>query len=265
MDFDASEREAWAGRAQAYAGSFAKLCAYPVPALLDAAGVGAGTAVLDVGTGPGTVAVAAGERGAVVSAVDAQPDMVALAARACPGADVEVAALPELPFDDGRFDAVVGNFVLNHVGRPLDALAELRRVTRPGGRGALTIWARPPAAGDALLGRAFQAASAVRPAHLPLPPADFPVDEAGFVALLVAAGWRDAGCRVVAWDHRASVEEWWSGPAAGVAFLGQVLLGQSGAVAAEVRRQYDRLSAEFVGVDGRLVLPHRALLVSATA
>ncbi|MFG2818629.1 hypothetical protein ACGFX4_04280 [Kitasatospora sp. NPDC048365] len=49
--FDAYERRTWAGRAEAYAGSFARLCAHPVPQLLDAAAVGDGTRLLDVGTG----------------------------------------------------------------------------------------------------------------------------------------------------------------------------------------------------------------------
>lgn len=40
--FDESERRTWAGRADAYAASFAKLCAYAVPVLLDAAGVAEG-------------------------------------------------------------------------------------------------------------------------------------------------------------------------------------------------------------------------------
>ncbi|MFF9076900.1 class I SAM-dependent methyltransferase [Streptomyces sp. NPDC014872] len=57
-------------------------------------------------------------------------------ALAAPEADVRLAALPCLPFADDEFDAVVGNFVLNHVGRPREALRELRRVTRPGGRPA---------------------------------------------------------------------------------------------------------------------------------
>ncbi|MFF4898182.1 methyltransferase domain-containing protein [Streptomyces sp. NPDC001068] len=115
--FDESERRGWAGQAHAYAASFAKLCAYPVSALLDAAGVGEGLRVLDVGTGTGTVAALACERGAKVTAVDAEPDMAAQAAPAAPGADVRLAALPQVPFADDEFDATVGNFVLNHVGR----------------------------------------------------------------------------------------------------------------------------------------------------
>ncbi|TDC15378.1 class I SAM-dependent methyltransferase [Streptomyces sp. 8K308] len=156
--FDESERRAWAGRAAAYAAGFARLCAHPVPRLLDAAEVGRGTRLLDVGTGTGTAALAAVGRGARVTAVDAEPSMVELAARAAPDVDVRLAALPNLPFEDGEFDAVVGNFVLNHVGRPRAALAELRRVARPGGRLALTVWAVPAGPGQTLLGRAVAAA-----------------------------------------------------------------------------------------------------------
>lgn len=180
--FDESERLIWAGRGPAYADSFAKLCAYPVPRLLDAAGVGAGVRVLDVGTGSGTVAAAACARGATVTAVDAEPTMVELARLAAPEADVRLAVLPDLPYADAEFDAVVANFVLNHVGRPMDTLAELRRVVRPGGWIALTIWAAPPAAGQTLIGRAIQAAGAVRPPHLPAGLAaedDFRRDETG--------------------------------------------------------------------------------------
>lgn len=50
--FDASERAMWAGRAEAYEGSFARLCAHPVEELLDAAGVEAGSYVLDAGPAP---------------------------------------------------------------------------------------------------------------------------------------------------------------------------------------------------------------------
>jgi ribosomal protein L11 methylase PrmA len=111
--FDDAERRMRAGTAEAFGRSYARVCAYPVSLLLDAAGVGAGANVLDAGTGTGTVAVAACARGATVAAVDADPDMVRLAREAAPGAQVSVATLPRLPFADEQFDAVVANFVLN--------------------------------------------------------------------------------------------------------------------------------------------------------
>ncbi|MFD8599951.1 class I SAM-dependent methyltransferase [Kitasatospora sp. NPDC059646] len=264
--FDANERTAWAGRADAYAATFGRLCAHTVPELLDAAGVFTGTRLLDVGTGPGTVAAAACDRGAEVHAVDAEPSMVELARRTAPAAHVELAALPELPFPDARFDAVVANFVLNHVGRPLLALAELRRVLRPGGRLALTIWSGTPGAGQALIPQALQAAGAVRPPHLgPLDPADdFPRTPDGLAALLGTAGLRDANCRTLHWDHRATADAWWSGPASGVATIGLTLLAQTPRVRAEARRHYDRLAAAFRTPAGTLALPHSALLATAT-
>jgi SAM-dependent methyltransferase len=263
--FDEYERRAWEGRAAAFAGGVARLCAYPVPQLLDAAEVGEGTRVLDVGTGTGTVAAAACARGAKVTAVDAEPSMVELAGQAAPSAEVLSAVLPELPFQDSSFDAVVGNFVINHVGRPKGALAELRRVVRPGGRIALTIWAVPASAGQALLGRAVEAAGVTRPAHLPPLAAedDFPRNHEGLAALMASAALRDTTCETLRWEHRASAEEWWSGPAAGLAFIGQLLLSQSQETRAEVKRHFDVLSQEFLGADGQLILPHTAILATA--
>ncbi len=192
--------------------------------------------------------------------------MVELARRAAPEADVRLAALPDLPFADAEFDAVVANFVLNHVGRPKDTLAELRRVVRPGGWIALTIWAAPPAAGQRLIGRAIQAAGAVRPPHLPAGLAaedDFHRDESGLTGLLEAGHLREAECGTLRWDHRASPEEWWSGPAGGVAFGGQLVRSQTPQVQKEITRHFDALSTEFAAEDGLLSLPHAALLARA--
>ncbi|MFI0788963.1 class I SAM-dependent methyltransferase [Streptomyces lydicus] len=260
--FDDSERRAWAGSAAAYGAGFGRLCAYTVPWLLDAAGVAEGARVLDVGTGTGSVAAAAGARGARVTDVDAEPDMARRARDLVPGARVQIAALPQLPFRDGRFDATVGNFVVNHVGRPRAALAELRRVTRPGGRIALTLWATPPAPGQALLGRAVRAAGVERPPEVPAlaPEDDFPRTVDGVTGLLRGAGLVRAGCRRLVWDHRTTPEEWWHGPAAGVATIGRIVTGRGPAVAERIRRQFAALAVEFTKPDGTLVLPHAALL-----
>jgi SAM-dependent methyltransferase len=202
-----------------------------------------------------------------VTAVDAEPGMVARAALAVPDADVRLAALPRLPFTDDEFDAVVGNFVLNHVGRPRQALTELRRVTRPGGRIAVTIWAVPAAAGQALLGRAVRAAGVTRPAHLPTlaPEDDFLRTEQGFAALLKEASLTNVACETLTWDHQTTLEEWWSGPAAGVATIGQIVTSQDPVVIAEIKNHFESLCTEFAGPGGVLVLPHAALMAHGQA
>ncbi|NED02724.1 class I SAM-dependent methyltransferase [Streptomyces sp. SID6648] len=265
--FDHAERRIWSGKAEAYADTYAHLCAHPSAALLDAAEVGPGARVLDVGCGSGTVSAAAVARGASVYAADADPGMAAATRRAVPGVAAHIARLPELPYPDDTFDAVVGNFVLNHVGRPLAALAELRRITRPGGRVAVTIWRSPGAPGQTLIGRAAQAAGLTRPTWLPAlaPQDDFPRTPEGLAALLDAAGLLGAECSEMAWEHRCDPDTWWAGAERGIGAIGQVLnsRGAEGVVAA--RRAYDDLCAEFRTRDGLLVLPHRALLAAGAA
>ncbi|MBV2356118.1 class I SAM-dependent methyltransferase [Streptomyces sp. J2-1] len=269
--FDTAERAMWSGRTRAYAHGFAPLCAHPVPALLDAAGVGRGTRVLDVGTGTGAAALAALERGALVHAVDADPGMAAEAGRR--GVSACVAALPGLPFADGVFDAVVGNFVLNHVGRPRAALTELRRVLRPGGRLAVTLWVARRGAGQDLLGRALAEGGAVPPAYLPRlhPDEDFPRTPEGVAGLLAGDGFHGVEAHEPSWDHLTTAGEWWGAAAGGVATVGLVLTAQDPETVVRVRRAYDRLCAPFVtgpsrstGDARRLALPHVAVLASGT-
>ncbi|GGR75700.1 hypothetical protein GCM10010169_19730 [Micromonospora fulviviridis] len=264
-DFDAHERCRWAGRAEAYARSFGRLCAYPAEALLDAAAVRAGRRVIDVGTGPGTVAAAALARGAEVVAVDAEPSMLDAARRAAPGAEVHPAVLPRLPFPPGDFDAAVANFVLNHVGDPAAGLAELRRVVRPGGRIAVTVWPSPHPPLERLWAEAVAAAGVAAPPDLPrlAPERDFPRTEAGLAGLLATAGLADVRCVTLTWAHRTDPEDWWAGPAAGISAIGLMLERQPVAGRERIRREYDRLAAPYRDADGSLALPTAALLASA--
>jgi SAM-dependent methyltransferase len=209
MDFDAYERRLWAGQAAAYQRGFARLTAHTAEALLDAAGVEAGTRLLDVGTGPGVVARAAVARGARVTAIDAEPSMAEAAARNVPGLDVRVAVLPELPLNDGEFGAVTGNFVINAMGDPEAALAELRRVLGLGGRLALTCWSypRPPVLGVA--GEAIQAAGVPWPDDIPAPPFQEYSSPGAFAALLTGTGFDDAAVQELSWEYRVRPDDWW--------------------------------------------------------
>ena len=90
--------------------------------------------MLDLATGPGYVATRAAERGASVVGVDVAGAMIALAGRLHPGLDLRQPDLHELPFEGGSFDAVVGNFLILHLGRPEQAVAGFVRMLRPGAK-----------------------------------------------------------------------------------------------------------------------------------
>lgn len=100
----------------------------------------AGERVLDVGCGPGLlverIAASVGDRGEA-RGVDLSDAMVVRARERCAGLDrvgFDSASATALPFDDGRFDAVVCTQVLEYVPDVDRTLAEFRRVLRPGGR-----------------------------------------------------------------------------------------------------------------------------------
>jgi protein-L-isoaspartate O-methyltransferase len=83
--FAAFERSGWeSGRASPYHRGLGAMTSRPIPAMLDAAAVGTGSAVLDVATGSGYAAALAAERGAEVVAVDLSREMLDLAAELHP-------------------------------------------------------------------------------------------------------------------------------------------------------------------------------------
>ena len=259
-DFDAYERDLWAGRAGAYERGFARLTAHAIGPLLDAARVGEGTRMLEVGVGPGFVSAEAVRRGAAVSAVDADPQMAETAGRNVPEADVRVAVLPDLPHEDETFDAVVGNFVINHVGDPAVTLKELRRVLRPGGRLALTCWAMPGSGVLALVRDAMEEVGVPWPDDVPMTPFMDYGQPAAFTALM-AGEFGDAAVERLDWDFAFEPGRWWEdGAMARVGSNGVVLAMQDEATIAAVRQAYDRMLAPFATGDGQVAVPAHALL-----
>lgn len=137
------EHAGWKEMAAGYHNHFASLTNQSLWGLLDAAGVRQGVRLLDVCTGPGYGAAAGAERGARATGMDFSPGMIAQASRRYPGARFLVGDAEELPFRQESFDAVVTNFGLLHLARPEQFLREARRVLRPGGLVAFTVWAPP--------------------------------------------------------------------------------------------------------------------------
>src|SRR5439155_14208757 len=70
--------------------------------------------------------------------VDCTPEMLDVARGRVPEADFRLGDLSDIPFADGEFDVVTCGLALSHVDTLTPAIAELARVTRPGGRLVLT-------------------------------------------------------------------------------------------------------------------------------
>jgi SAM-dependent methyltransferase len=110
-----------------------------------------GDRVLDLGCGFGRHAFEAYRRGAHVVAVDRSPEEVeqvtamfrAMAAAGEASAELTARAvradLLSLPFPDGAFDVVMASEVLEHIPDDAQAMAEIARVVRPGGKVAVTV------------------------------------------------------------------------------------------------------------------------------
>jgi SAM-dependent methyltransferase len=161
----AEPAEVWAvGDAyEPYVGRWSRLIAREFLAWL---GVADGALWLDVGCGTGALSqtVLGMADPATVVGLDPSMSYVAYARErlADQRARFVVADAVRLPLADGRFDAVVSGLVLNFVPDPVQAVREMTRVTRPGGRVAAYVW---DYAGRMELIRHFwDAAAAVDPA-----------------------------------------------------------------------------------------------------
>lgn len=132
------------------------------PAFADFAGVHAGMTVLDVGCGSGVLTEELARRVGADHVAGADPSaLLDACAERVPGADLKRAAAEALPWPDDSFDAALAQLVVHFMDDPDAGIAEMGRVTRPGGVVAACTW--DFSGGMKLLGTYWESAKALDP------------------------------------------------------------------------------------------------------
>ncbi|MGI9197916.1 MAG: demethylmenaquinone methyltransferase [Candidatus Nanopelagicales bacterium] len=163
-----------------------------------------GDLILDLAAGTGTSSAPMEGRGAEVVPCDFSLGMLLEGRRRQPGLPFVAGDALRLPFADGSFDAVTISFGLRNTADPAAALAEMSRVTRPGGRLVVCEFSHPTFGPfrtlysryliGALPGIARRASSNPEAyVYLAESIRAWP-DQPGLAAMMTAAGWQD-----VAW------------------------------------------------------------------
>jgi ubiquinone/menaquinone biosynthesis C-methylase UbiE len=205
------------------------------PAFADFARVEPPQRILDVGCGSGVLTEELARRVGAdhVAGADPSPLLDACAERV-PGADLKRAAAEDLPWSDDSFDAALAQLVLHFMDDPEAGVAEMRRVTCPGGVVGATTW--DFSGGMKLLGTFWASAREVEPG-VASETSEF--DEARLDAL-----WRQAGlgdvevAALVIVTRYESFDELWETFLLGVGPAGQYLVSQPPERQAAIRSQY---------------------------
>ena len=247
------ERTAHDRIAESYHAFFAPITEHAAEPLLDAAGVRSGMRILDIATGPGSVAAHAAARGAVATGVDISSRMVALAAALHPSCTFREADVECLPFSDASFDAIVCAFGIGHFPRPEAAVAECERVLLRHGHLSLAWWDTPVRNRfHGVLLEAVAAADARPPPDVPAGPPMFRyAEDEAFGALLASAGLEQVTVAAHAFSYPlASPDALWDGAMGSLARTAALLRGQTADVQARIRAAFDRLLADYSTPEG---------------
>jgi SAM-dependent methyltransferase len=241
--------------------------------LLDLAGVAAGSRVLDVGAGSGDQTLVAAQRvgpNGSVLATDPAASMLDLAAEAVRAADfrnvqTQVMDAQQLDLEPDSFDAVIARNSLQFVPDLPRALAEIRRVLKPGGKLAGMTWSVT----DNNPYRAIPQAIASRLAGRPFPepgPGQWGLRDAGALAeAFRAAGFGEVDVRPVPITWRfpsldAAIQNAEASQPHLIRLLGMLGEADRAAARAEIRHALQA----FVGQAG-FEAPGEALIASGTA
>jgi ubiquinone/menaquinone biosynthesis C-methylase UbiE len=161
-------------------------------------GLTQGDTVLDVGSGTGLVAAELTARGCSVVGIDPSEPMLERARKRVPGARFVAGRAEALPVADASFDAATSAQSFHWFDQPL-ALAELKRVVRPGG--TIAVWWKGLMRGDRLRMLREEAAAGLDVA----PVRDLLVEE---FAAFETSGLHDRRLRVIPWFVHMRVSDY---------------------------------------------------------
>lgn len=255
--FRSFERQRHDHLAKSYRDFFTPVTALAIKPLLDAVRLESGIDLLDVATGPGSLAAEAHRIGAKVVGVDLSPGMIELAVKSYPGLDFRVAEVEHLPFADRSFDAVVCNFGLGHFPCPEASIVECIRTLKPGGRIALSWWDDPSKQRiQGLFREAISETGIAPPPDVPEGYAMFRfADTDEFRRLLEGAGLADTMVQ----EHRTTylvpdVDSLWHGGLGSFALTASAITHQDKETQAAIRGALERRAAAY-GTPAGLELP----------
>ena len=219
--------------------------------------------VLELACGPGSVSLAAAPLAGEVVASDFAPEMVAIAAEraAHHGLDnvtTRVLDLQDIDEPDASFDVVFCREGLMLVPDPARGAAEIRRVLRPGGRAAVSVWG--PRERNPWLGIVLDAVSDQIGVPMPPPgvPGPFSLDSAEAFAEVLGG---DEIEEVPVPLHADSIEEWSSRVGALAGPLANLLRAMPDEAAAELRGRFEQAAQPYL-TDPGLEFPGVALLAT---
>jgi SAM-dependent methyltransferase len=222
----------------------------------------AGEDVLELACGPGGLGLAAATCGANVVLSDVAPAMTAIAAaRAAErGLDVRtrVLDLERIDEPDAGYDVVLCREGLMFATEPEQAVGEIRRVLRPGGRFAIAVWGPRPR--NPWLGIVFDAAAEqlARPVPPPGVPGPFSLSDAGRLSELLQADVEEVSVPLRA----ATFEEWWERTSALAGPLTAILANLPAPAKAELEARVRDAAAAYETADG-LEFPGLSLVAAA--
>lgn len=205
MPSGAAQAELWGRRAADWAEVMEGWNGWGIPVYrraLEQLDVREGTALLDVGCGAGRFARIAADRGAAVHGLDATPELLAIARSRVHGAEFRQGDLEELPWPVDAFDVVTGFNSLFIAADMAAALTEVRRVLRPGGVLAMSVFGRPDRCDSTALFGAVMALLPTTPGGRGGGDGPGLHDDGVLDGLLRTAGFDDASSELHAFEER---------------------------------------------------------------